>query len=82
MFKLNKKALGMAVVLAALLAAGCEAPKPKSHYKYTVWVGSSVVAVGYYTQSYETTEDGVRFKTKEGKTKIVPTSSLYTIDEN
>lgn len=78
------KGVFLPLVLVTVIMAGCSkpVPEPEVHYKYTIWVGSSVFASGYDTNSYEITDSGIKFKTTKGKTKIVPKSSLYSIDEN
>ena len=56
--------------------------EPQIKYKYTIWVGSSILAVGYKTNAYEKADGDIKFKVSSGKTKIVPMSSLLSVDEN
>ena len=82
MKNLKRSAFALSILIALLCVTGCKEPEPKIHYKYTIWVGSAVVAVGYDTNHYEATDSDIKFKTRNGKTKVVPRSNLYAIDEN
>lgn len=64
-------------------ATGCTESQPVEEGKYTIWIGSSVVAAGYDTDEYKKDGDFLTFTTKRGgEAKIIPMHSLYKIDIN
>ena len=73
---------GPLIALAFALLIGCGEKQPEKVYKYTIWVGSAIVASGYDTDSYERTEDTVIFYKKNGKRVEVPLCNIMSIDEN
>lgn len=63
------------IALALVLMTSCKESKPKTHYKYLVWVNSS----GFYTQSYEIKGGLIYFEGIGGR-KIIATS--FEIEES
>lgn len=81
----KKKARLLAIVLSVLLVGGCGnqgVKKEKIRYKYTIWIGSEIIATGNKTNSFEVGDDFISFLSARGKTITVPKNRLISIVEN
>lgn len=66
-----------------LSLAGCGEPRPpQPQGKYMIWTGSAAFSIGYHTDSYTIADGMIKFDDKgNGVTKIVPMTSVLSIDE-
>jgi hypothetical protein len=69
------------LILVLLFVSSCENREPKPKTKYTVWVGSAAVAVGYHVNSYEIV-DGMYVLIVCGKKTMIPEQNIFKIEEN
>lgn len=73
---------GSLIALAFAILVGCGEKQPKKTYKYTIWVGSAIVAYARHTDNYERTEDTVIFYKTNGRRVEVPLCNIMSIEEN
>lgn len=84
--KLNKRIKTSAIAISLLIISGCLETKPEiepKHAIFTIWIGNSIIATGYETDSFKIKKGMLLFMHKpSGKAISTSINQIYKIEEN
>ena len=69
------------IIILVIFFFSCDS-EPEKMYKYNICIGDAIFSVCYPTDTFylEGEESFIRFVTASGRTKIVPKSHVYLIE--